>query len=325
MHFVNEGRADSAQASFIHVAVYLLFVLSGSREFSVQLNKKFERTALTNIQGDLILNYGDWLISILSRVMIEGHEKLRSLREFCLLIICNTSYFVKGLSRTTAFKLVTLFCDFANPKLLFKERYHPYYCQLLLETFNNFLQYQYSGNFFLFLSMIRARSHFRKLMRLVIVDAPVPTTQTPILEGTPHETPQTEQPGTEESTLEQKEPKNKQETTPTSELSAPIPEETRAPETLSGLTQSQVPEPELTQDSLKDSKLVPKKWVPTQQWLTKWQEDLPMKGILQFFHSVMPKIKPIMKREANDEQVLYNFLVGFTLVGLLPHPYPIIL
>lgn len=57
-------------------------------------------------------------------------------------------------------------------------------------------------------------------------------------------------------------------------------------------------------------------WEPTNEWMIEWQQNAPIQTILQFLDSILPKIKPLLKRNAHDETIIFNFLKQNTAVGM---------
>ena len=74
-----------------------------------------------------------------------GSERLSALYNCFLTIICNISPYAKSLSTVTSVKLVNLFQLFTSSKFLYASEGNRVYVSLLLETFNNVIQYQYEG------------------------------------------------------------------------------------------------------------------------------------------------------------------------------------
>lgn len=88
-----------------------------------------------------------------------------------LTIICNISPYCKNLSTVTSVKLVSLFQLFTSPRFLYAAEQNHMYVALLLETFNNIIQYQYESNVNLTYAIVRRKDAFESLFSLSLSDA----------------------------------------------------------------------------------------------------------------------------------------------------------
>jgi hypothetical protein len=67
-----------------------------------------------------------------------------------------------------AVKLVNLMQVFTSPRFLYAAEGNHAYVGLLLETFNNIIQYQYEGNVNLVYSIVRRKEIFERLSALTL-------------------------------------------------------------------------------------------------------------------------------------------------------------
>lgn len=65
----------------------------------------------------------------------------------------------------TSSKLISLFEAFSSPKFLYTGEKHPLYVSLLLEVFNNLIQYQYEGNVHTVYTILRKKKIFQDLAK----------------------------------------------------------------------------------------------------------------------------------------------------------------
>lgn len=77
--------------------------------------------------------------------MVTDKGICRPLFDCLLTIICNISPYCKSLSMVASVKLLGLFEAFSSPKFLYASPKNHQYISLLLEIFNNLIQYQYEG------------------------------------------------------------------------------------------------------------------------------------------------------------------------------------
>jgi hypothetical protein len=151
-----KSRRDPAQIGLVHICTFCLLKLSGERSFGVALNKPFTK----KLPSDLPLFSGghhDLLAITLHKLVVNGAYKLVPLYSCFLTIICNVSPYWRSMSLVAAVKLVNLFELFSSPKFLYSGENAHRHLALLLEVFNNVIQYQYHGNTHLVYALIRRK------------------------------------------------------------------------------------------------------------------------------------------------------------------------
>ena len=151
-----KSRRDPAQIGLVHICTFCLLKLSGERSFGVALNKPFTKKLPT----DLPLFSGghhDLLAITLHKLVVNGAYKLVPLYSCFVTIICNVSPYWRSMSLVAAVKLVNLFELFSSPKFLYSGENAHRHLALLLEVFNNVIQYQYHGNTHLVYALIRRK------------------------------------------------------------------------------------------------------------------------------------------------------------------------
>jgi len=165
-----KSRRDPAQIGLVHICTFCLLKLSGERSFGVALNKTFTKKLPT----DLPLFSGghhDLLAITLHKLVVNGAYKLVPLYSCFLTIICNVSPYWRSMSLVAAVKLVNLFELFSSPKFLYSGENAHRHLALLLEVFNNVIQYQYHGNTHLVYALIRRKDSFGRLASLTLKKA----------------------------------------------------------------------------------------------------------------------------------------------------------
>ncbi|KAG6587146.1 protein hid1 isoform x2 [Phytophthora cinnamomi] len=154
-----EGRQEPAKVGMIHICTFILLLLSGERDFGVNLNKPFNNHLpldLPPFSG----NHADLLIVCLHKIIVSGYEKLNSVYNCFLTIICNISPYCKKLNMVSSVRLLRLFKLFAQPRYLFDNEANHHLVFFLLETFDNIIQYQYEGNQQVVYAMIQNKNVF---------------------------------------------------------------------------------------------------------------------------------------------------------------------
>jgi hypothetical protein len=135
---------ETAKFPMIQMVAFILLLLSGQREFSVTLNRPIEVKLPVEIQVEG--TFADLIITTICKVIATDKATMRPLFECLLTIIANISPYIKSLNSISSTKLVELFVAFSSPKFVYTSDKNPQFVNLLLETFNNIIQYQYEGN-----------------------------------------------------------------------------------------------------------------------------------------------------------------------------------
>lgn len=166
-----QARRDPARVGLVHICTFVLLKVSGERPFCVALNKPFTESLPL---GDLPLfegSHADLIVVTLHKLVVNGGDKLAALYNCFLTIICNLSPYSKSLSLVASVKLVNLFELFTSPRFLYQAEANHVYVALLLEIFNNIIQYQYGGNPHLVYAIVRRKAVFESLDKLTLPTA----------------------------------------------------------------------------------------------------------------------------------------------------------
>ena len=86
--------------------------------------------------------HADLVVVTLHRMVVAGGDRLAALHNCFLTVLCNVSPYARSLSLVAAVKLVSLFELFTSPRVLYAAEGNHQYVALLLEIFNNVIQYQ---------------------------------------------------------------------------------------------------------------------------------------------------------------------------------------
>lgn len=166
----HQSRRDPSRVGLVHICTFILLKLSGERQFSVALNKPFEEklpTDLPRFEG----THADFVVVVLHRMVVSGGDRLQPLYNCFLTILCNVSPYARSLSLVAAVKLVSLFELFTGPRILYAAEGNQGHVALLLEIFNNLIQYQYGGNAHLIYAIVRRKAVFDALDTLTLPGA----------------------------------------------------------------------------------------------------------------------------------------------------------
>lgn len=162
LNIINHSSQDVKHVTSVHIGLSLFLLLSGERDFSLSLNKKFFYKLPTNFPA-FTGKFSDYMIISLCNLIESESEELVSFREIALTIIANLSPYIKSTSALTATKLLSVYELVSNKEYLMKDVNHQKQVVLILDTFKNFLQYQYDGNFHVFHSILKHKDSFFEL------------------------------------------------------------------------------------------------------------------------------------------------------------------
>ena len=348
LHYVYQGRKDSAQLGRVHLGVFFLLYLSGEREFSIALNKPFNKPLVIDIPKFSGGTYADYLVLVLVQMIVDGQRRLDSLWECLLTILSNISPYIKSLTMVTSTRLLKLFVTLSKRSWLLSREKNHRYVFFLLETFNNILQYQFEGNTSLVYSIISYRDAFFKLLDITKPPSAVPA-ETITAESVPSADVQSleiqedasksfsTEKGAEVTNLEKStvsdstatsasatDKKDPSISTGSATQQGPSQQATtaQAAPSVSSSTSSG-PQSMSTAASLLEAKDDTFRW--TQAWVETWAPRLPIGTIIRFLNGIIPQIEAIVEGAATDQDLILNFLKKTTLVGILPVPHPILI
>ena len=287
-YFLVEGRKDPSKVGLMYLCTFMLLKFSGERNFGVALNTPFT-TRLTIDIPSLTGNYADLLVVVLHKMIVSGIGKLSALYNCFLTIICNISPYCKAFSTVAAVKLVNLFQLFTSPRFLYASEGNHVYVSMLLETFNNIIQYQYEGNYNIVYAIMRRRELFEALAALTL-PAATQSAQA-VAEGAVGPA------GGKKATKARR----GSSTSSTSDLAAETEPQERP-------------------------RKAGAKFAPNQAWLTAVKAELPLNTIVRLLRHLTPQVDEMFAIEAAvDEKKVLDFIRSTTMVGLLPVPHPIVI
>jgi len=290
LHYMFESRKDPAHNGLIHLSSFICLLLSGERQFSIGLNQPMKPGWVISVPV-FSGSYADYLLIVLSTLILEGLSQLEALYDCFLTIISNISPYV-NCSLNASIHLIRLFAKLSQPSFLFQKERNHRFVFFLLETFNNVIQYQYQGNHHLVYAMIRNAQYFSSLESLNLES--YLDRKKKKIEGAPAEV----------VDVSQSSKASPSENLPTTQPTPSAPLETVAsvhPQTSSSET-----------------------WKPSQEWFESWHSKLPIKTITQLLQYLIPKVSQLVSGSATDGAEILEFLSHTTLVGVLPVPHRII-
>ncbi|EEC42643.1 predicted protein [Phaeodactylum tricornutum CCAP 1055/1] len=281
-----KSRRDPAQIGLVHICTFVLLKLSGERSFGVALNQKFTKKLPT----DLPLFRGchaDLLTITLHKLVVNGAYKLVPLYSCFLTIITNISPYWKSMSLVAAVKLVNLFELFASPKFLYSGEFAHRHLALLLEVFNNIIQYQYHGNSHLVYAIVRRKDAFGQIAALTLENAQA---QCHKVYG--------------------------EQTAVKRDIDAHL-----------NVDNKGIPNMVGDDNASASSSVNGVPFLPTADWLEDFKDSMPIETVTRLLQHLVPVVDEIVAQKSGnvDEQEILNVLDEMTMVGLLPVPHPIVI
>lgn len=316
-----ESRKDASRLGMVYLCTFILLKLSGERSFGVALNKPYA----LRLPVDLPLftgSHADLLIIVLHKMIVSGLDKLSALYNCFLTIICNVSPYCKCLSAVSSVKLVNLFQLFTSPRFLYAAEANHAHVAILLETFNNIVQYQYEGNANMVYALVRRRDAFDSLYNLTLplaleaaVDLASKKAKTP---DDRKRTTNTGERGAEEPAIESK----PTDVISTKSVERRLGEVGEMDTTVSGGSGKESSTREGEEVKAAAAEL---RFVPTQEWLDSVKAELPLNTILRLLRHLVPQVEEMASNGSVEETQVLEFIHRTTMVGLLPVPHPIVI
>ncbi|GAB5364645.1 hypothetical protein AAMO2058_000987600 [Amorphochlora amoebiformis] len=310
LFFMFSCRNDASKLGLLYSCVFILLRLSGERQFCVALNEEYDGSLsmdLPTFKG----THADLLILTCQKVVVSSAEHLNSMLNGVLTVIFNCSPYLTSLAMISSVKLLNLFELVTKPKFLYGAPANPSYAALLLDIFNNLIQYQYSGCPDLVYAIVRRSKLFYDLVKIPSFlerDEPKPK---PI------------QMSGESKKAREEKVSAKSPVAPSDGNAADIDSTEGKRKILNGdrkVSASQAPQPAAavpSEESFKASK----------EWVQSWQRELRMETILRLLDFLIPKFH--IKAAAQGGVLtstdgLLEVIRTTTLVGVLPAPHQIV-
>jgi len=306
-----QARRDPAQIGLIHICTFLLLKLSGERSFGVSLSKPFD----LKLPCDIPLftgGHADLICITLHKIVVNGTFKLVPLYSCFLTIICNFSPYWRSMSLVAAVKLVNLFELFSSPKFLYSGDKSYRHLALILEVFNNIIQYQYNGNEHLVYAVIRRKDSFGKLSSLTLPKA-IEQCQKAF--------------GDKKNTHYDADADEKR------KHIISLKEVSGHGKHMEHANQGSSEDESRTESSAEEasdaggSVLIDDKFVPTEEWLEDLKASLPLEAVSRLLQHLVPVVDDIVNSNRGDvdEIDILEVLKDVTMVGLLPVPHAIVI
>ena len=298
------SRKDATAVGLIHICTFILLKLSGERSFGVTLNRPFR----TKLPCDIPLftgSHADLVTITLHKIMVNGSYRLVPLYSCFLTIISNFSPYWRSMSLLASVKMVNLFELFSSPKFLYSSEKAYRHIALLLEIFNNIVQYQYIGNQHLVYAIVRRKDSFGRLANLTLPKA---------IAQCQKAFPKSDAPEYDADVDEQ-----------VAAMSTRIVTDTGKPLATENTPHHFVENAE-NEVGIKTKKPMGR-FIPTDAWITELRSALPMEAMNRLLQHLVPVIDDMCARKNGvvDEEEILEVFKDITMVGLLPVPHAIVI
>lgn len=168
-----QGRNDLTKIGSLRLTCSMLHLLSQDRQFSVQLNAKFDQSAIGSLSKVLPAYtngcYADFLFVSIYTILTTNtstRPQILNLQESYLVTMANIAPMIKSFVAATATKLVALFNAFSSPAYLLSKKHNHRMLFHIVYIINTILQYQYSGNSQLVYCLVINREKINNLDQL---------------------------------------------------------------------------------------------------------------------------------------------------------------
>mmetsp|Transcript_7900 Transcript_7900/g.11282 ORF Transcript_7900/g.11282 Transcript_7900/m.11282 type:complete len:871 (-) Transcript_7900:36-2648(-) len=310
-YLLYQSRKDPAQVGLVHICTFILLKLSGERSFGVNLNKPFN----TSLPCDIPLfsgGHADLIAISLHKIVVNGSFKFVSLYSCFVTVICNISPYWRKMSLVAAVKLVNLFELFSSPKFLYSGEKSYKHLSLLLEVFNNIIQYQYHDSQHLVYAILRRKDSFGRLSCLTLSKAKAQCKQ---VYGRKTKVQYDADASVKRINIIDKESLDKIGNMDSSSAKPPH------------LLDKNSDSSKSSRDDLSDiSSVIGDQFYPSEKWIAELKETLPIETITRLLQHLAPVVDEIVHRKQGvvDEVEILEVLKNVTMVGLLPVPHAIV-
>ncbi|KAI9566513.1 high-temperature-induced dauer-formation protein-domain-containing protein [Boletus coccyginus] len=297
----------------------------------------------------------DFMITAIYSMIATTSGTLNSLYPALIIALSNAAPYFKNLSVVSSTRLIQMFKSFSNPRFLLSDESHPRLLFFMLEVFNLVIFHQLSDNPNLLYGILTTHKTFQELGTFTLTGALREIKRVELARE--EQAAQSERNrkglGHQEEDLERGDPYaekvrllQQQDVTPDREAESshdpnmegeegPTVERPivpQNPESVPGTPTSEKARgkmrerrsPSLDENSSAERTLSAgigrNGFVPTQEWVTSWQQGLPLDTVMLVISELLPKVQSLQvgRPTANTAGAITDFLQSVTLVDVLP-------
>ncbi|KAF8212473.1 high-temperature-induced dauer-formation protein-domain-containing protein [Mycena galopus ATCC 62051] len=338
---------------------YIVQTLSAEPSFGARLTKpvKAQLPSKWNAPGTA----ADFFINAVYAIVATTSGQLNSLYPALVIALSNSAPYLKNITVTASARLIQLFTSFSNPLFLLADEGHPRLLFFMLEIFNSVILHNLSANPNLIYGILSAHKTFedlgtftlsrglREIRRVQLAkeeqarkaDTKGKGSQTPDDEPQPHEEKAKLLRHESENALSQNDsteasPRPSQGQDP--EISLDLPSSPTSSENIPGSTsgsekargkmkarRSQSLDRNGSLDRVAAAGVGRNGFVPTQEWVTSWQQGLPLDSVMLLISELLPKVQDMQasRHRATSTSAIVEFLGTATLQHVLPPAPPL--
>ncbi|KAJ7285605.1 high-temperature-induced dauer-formation protein-domain-containing protein [Mycena rebaudengoi] len=341
---------------------YIVQTLSAEPAFGTRLTKpvKAQLPSKWNAPGTA----ADFMINAVYAIVATTSGALTSLYPALIIALSNSAPYFKSLTVTASARLIQLFTSFSNPLFLLADEGHPRLLFFMLEVFNSVILHNLSANPNLIYGILSSHKTFEDLgtftlsrglreIRRVQLAKEEQARKADIKGKGPRDTREDEQPHEEKAKLLRNEsetapeaiedqetsPRRSQEqdpeismvlpTSPTSETNPMSGQaSSSASEKVRGkmrARRSQSLDTNGSLDQVAAAGVGRNGFVPTQEWVTSWQQGLPLDAVMLLISELLPKVQDLKstRHRTTSTSAIVEFLSTVSLQNVLPPAPPL--
>ncbi|KAF8448048.1 high-temperature-induced dauer-formation protein-domain-containing protein [Boletus edulis BED1] len=344
------------QHGLCRALTYIIQILSAEPAFGNKLSApiKVSIPAKWAIPGTA----ADFMITAIYSMIATTSGMLNSLYPALIIALSNAAPYFKNLSVVSSTRLIQMFNSFSNPRFLLSDESHPRLLFFMLEVFNSVIFHNLSDNPNLLYGILTAHKTFqelgtftlaqglREIKRVELAREEQAAQSERNKKGLGHQEDDLERGDLhvekirllqqEDGALENREAESSHDSNmgdeegPVSHPNVPQNSENAPGTPTSEKARGKMRErSSLSSDAdgsaerILSAGIGRNGFVPTQEWVTSWQQGLPLDTVMLVISELLPKVQNLQagRQKANTAGAITDFLQSVTLVDVLP-PQP---
>ncbi|TFK72546.1 hypothetical protein BDN72DRAFT_315018 [Pluteus cervinus] len=357
--FVHKLTSVIEQHGMCRALSYIIQTLSAEPAFGLKTTKpiKAQIPAKWHINGTAV----DFLINAIYAVVATTSGNLNSLYPALIIALSNAAPYFKNLTVTASTRLVQLFTSFSNPLFLLSDEGHPRLLFFMLEVFNNVLLHNLGENPNLVYCILTSHRTFedlgtftlarglREIRRVQLAKDEQAKNVDIKGKGRGSIEPANLEAGAEKARLLESEHELARSQSPPSGTpgtasvtssgthdesnpSSPHDSQTPLPHAQSEKARGKMKERrsvsvdlDVSLERLAAAGIGRNGFIPTQEWVTSWQQGLPLDVVMLVISELLPKVQELQatRHRATSASAIVEYLSTVSLKGVLPHAPPL--
>ncbi|KIY67699.1 hypothetical protein CYLTODRAFT_396572 [Cylindrobasidium torrendii FP15055 ss-10] len=323
---------------------YILQSLSAEPAFGAQLSRPL--TLQVPSKWAVPGTATDFLIHSIYSIVATTSGSLNALYPALVITLSNLAPYFQKLSVTSSTRLIQLITSFSNPMFLLSDEGHPRLLFFMLEMFNGVIQHHLAENPNLVYGILSAHKVFEDLGTFTLGKGIYEIKRLRALKeqvGATVKSPRQSQERDSTSSAGEKarlmsessqELSSEAGASDVVSTSATLPDSPTTTETVGRSEKALGKQKERAEGSI-DIELSPERiaalgvgrngFIPTQEWVSSWQEGLPLDAIMLMISEVLPKVQMYQasRNKTNAPAEIADYLGTLDLEGVLPPAPPL--